>query len=176
MHIQAKRRFGRQPSPRDFANGFTLIEVLVTVLILSIGLLGLAGLQIKGLQFNQSAYLRSQATILAYDIIDRMRANHTAAVDGDYVVALDAAPQGQTGCESATATCSEADFASFDLNQWKCSLGNWDTNSICTTLGIKGLLPDGDGEITQNGSIFAVTIRWADRDGEVIPISIRTEL
>lgn len=59
--------------------GFTLIEILVTVIVLSIGLLGLAGLQATSLKFNSTAYQRSQATSLAYDIIDRMRANAPSA-------------------------------------------------------------------------------------------------
>src|SRR5690606_3184429 len=56
-------------------NGFTLIEVLVTVIVLAIGLLGLAALQFSGLRYTHSAYQRSQATILTNDIIDRMRVN-----------------------------------------------------------------------------------------------------
>lgn len=54
--------------------GFTLIEILVTVIVLSIGLLGLAGLQATSFKFNSTAYQRSQATSLAYDIADRIRA------------------------------------------------------------------------------------------------------
>ena len=66
-------RGGRDAFPRQ--RGATLIEVLVAVVVLSIGLLGLAGLQMTGLQTNHSAYLRSQATLLAYDLTDRIRAN-----------------------------------------------------------------------------------------------------
>lgn len=55
--------------------GFTLIEILVTVIVLSIGLLGLAGLQAVALKFNSASYQRSQATVLIYDIIERIRAN-----------------------------------------------------------------------------------------------------
>lgn len=57
------------------SKGVGLIEVLVTVLLLATSLLAIATLQTRSLQFNQSAYLRSQANILAYDIIDRMRVN-----------------------------------------------------------------------------------------------------
>ena len=64
--------------------GMTLIEVLVAVLVLAIGLLGLAGLQMTGLKSNHSAYLRSQTTLLAYDLTDRMRVNRAAALDGYY--------------------------------------------------------------------------------------------
>ncbi len=60
-------------------NGFTLIEVLIAVLVLAVGLLGLAGLQVTSLGNSQSAYNRSVATQLAYDLADRMRANITIA-------------------------------------------------------------------------------------------------
>ena len=59
--------------------GFTLIEVLVALIIVSIGLLGLAGLQATSVRFNQQAYLRSQAVQQAYDMADRIRANAVAA-------------------------------------------------------------------------------------------------
>ncbi|MCX7101946.1 MAG: type IV pilus modification protein PilV, partial [Methylobacter sp.] len=59
--------------------GFTLIEVLIAMLVLAVGLLGLAGLQATSLKSNQSAYNRSQATQLAYDLADRMRANVAGA-------------------------------------------------------------------------------------------------
>jgi len=58
--------------------GFTLIEIMVTVVVLAIGLLGLAGLQTAALSFNSTAYQRSQATILSYDIAERMRARQPA--------------------------------------------------------------------------------------------------
>lgn len=64
--------------------GMTLIEVLVAVLVLSIGLLGLAGLQVTVLRSNHSAYLRSQATLLAQDITERLLANRAAALAGEY--------------------------------------------------------------------------------------------
>ncbi|MGB3609486.1 MAG: type IV pilus modification protein PilV [Cellvibrio sp.] len=56
-------------------NGASLIEVLVTVLILATSLLAIAALQTRSLDYNHSAFLRSQANIIAYDILDRMRIN-----------------------------------------------------------------------------------------------------
>src|SRR5437868_13009110 len=57
--------------------GVGLIEVLITVLVLATALLALAALQLRSLQFNHSAYVRSQANIMVYDIVDRMRLNRT---------------------------------------------------------------------------------------------------
>ncbi len=74
----------RYTAIRRAQRGFTLMEVLVTVLVIAIGLLGLAGLQAQGLQSNNNAYLRSQAMIQAYDMADRIRANFVGYQAGNY--------------------------------------------------------------------------------------------
>ena len=63
-------------------NGFTLLEVLIALLIFSLGLLGMAGLLVVSVQTNHSAFLRSQATFLSQSIADRMRANVSAGLGG----------------------------------------------------------------------------------------------
>ena len=81
------------PNTRHRHRGFTLIEALVALVVLSIGLLGVAALQLASLQANYGASQRTQATFLAQDIVDRMRANRDAAVAGDYDIDFgDAAP------------------------------------------------------------------------------------
>lgn len=116
-------------------DGFTMVELLVAVLVLSIGLLGLAGLQAAGLRNNQSAYQRSQATILAYDIADRMRANQAAAAAGAYNIALGAAGGGGS-------------VAADDLTEWKDNMA--------------ALLASGDGSVTNNGGNFIILVQWDD--------------
>ncbi len=130
-------------------NGFTLIEILITVLILSIGLLGLAGLQVSSMKSNHSSYLRSQATIMAYDIIDRMRANPMAvqATITDYVANSSytvtksstpytvSAPAVTSACTTTTG-CTPAQMANTDINQWRVELATQ--------------LPGGVGIICQN--------------------------
>ena len=64
-------------APQPSAGGFTLIEVLVALVVMSVGLLGLALLQQNAVAFNRDAYLASQATVLAYDIADRIRGNRS---------------------------------------------------------------------------------------------------
>lgn len=61
-----------------------MIEVLVSMFVLAVGLLGFAGMQMVGIKSNHSAQVRSQATLLAYDLADRMRGARDAALDGDY--------------------------------------------------------------------------------------------
>lgn len=85
--------------PEDLARnsrqrGFAMIEVMVAVVIFALALLGLAGLQVLGLKYNQDALLRSQAIAQAYEIMDKMRANSAAAKSGEYVLALGATPSG----------------------------------------------------------------------------------
>ncbi len=123
---------------RRSQSGFSIIEVLVAMLVLAIGLLGLAALQAQGLRFNHDAYIRTQATHLASDIIDRMRTNR--ANIADY---RDADPGG--ACDPAAATVSN------DLTCWYDALAF--------------VLPSGNGAITDNGAdnFYDVTVRWLDR-------------
>jgi type IV pilus assembly protein PilV len=73
-HTRARR------APRRYRRGFTLIEVLITILIMGVGLLGFALLQTMNLRFAQSANYRTQATNLAYELLDKMRMNRRFAV------------------------------------------------------------------------------------------------
>jgi type IV pilus assembly protein PilV len=68
--------------------GFTLLEVLISIVILSIGLLGLAGLQASSLRANQSVLHSTHANHLAYDMLDRMRANRATALQGAYTIKI----------------------------------------------------------------------------------------
>lgn len=117
--------------------GFSMVELLVALLIVSVGLLGIAGLQAYGLQANHSAYLRSQATVLAYDALDRMRANVDAATAGSYNIDFGVSPSGS------------GSIADSDLSEW--------TNNIESTL------PSGEGKISVDSSGFAtVEVKWLD--------------
>lgn len=78
----AHNRIGHITAGRQ--KGLSLLEVLVSLVLLSIGLLGLAGLQATALKSGHSASMRSQATILAYDILDEMRANSIQASAGSF--------------------------------------------------------------------------------------------
>jgi type IV pilus assembly protein PilV len=71
-----------KPSQKQL--GVSLIEILVAILILSFGLLGVAGLMTTGMKNTQSSQYRTQASFLAYDIAERMRTNRQAALNGDY--------------------------------------------------------------------------------------------
>jgi len=123
--------------------GFSLIEALVSLVVLSIGLLGVAGLQLTSLRSNQGAALRSQATFLAYDIIDRMRANSGAALAGAYNI-----PFGATGAGGTPA--------GNDLIAWKQNL----TRTL--PVGASGTAPDGCVQLDPVTHIVSVYILWDD--------------
>jgi type IV pilus assembly protein PilV len=125
--------------------GMTLIEVLVSLVVISVGLLGVAALQVVSLRNSQGSYLRTQATALADDIIDRMRANRTAALNSQYNIAF-----GQTVTLPTTPT-----QAQIDLSQWK--------QALVTELPKTPTGGIADGRIVINGSVVTVTIRWGER-------------
>lgn len=129
---------GLSRAPRRSQRGMTLVEALVALLVLCIGLLGVAGLQIQALRANHGAYLRSQATMLAHDITDRMRANRPAALAGAYAVAVGAVPTGTS-------------LPDLDIAAWKQSLAD--------------VLPAGDGAVVMAGDIATITVQWTDRLG-----------
>jgi type IV pilus assembly protein PilV len=93
--------------------GFTLLEILVAIVVLSLGLLGLAGLQATSLKNNQVAYYRSIATQQAQDIADRMRANMLGIPTGNYTITNTPAAQDCIG-----SSCSPAVMAQSDANLW----------------------------------------------------------
>lgn len=92
-------------------SGFSLLEVLIALLVLSIGLLGLAALQTTSLRSNQMATMRTLATQLAYDMTDRMRANPTGLAAQDYVIATNETP--------ASTPVTRADN---DLTEWRAQI------------------------------------------------------
>jgi len=146
--------------------GFTLIEILISLIILSIGLLGLSSLQLTALQRNTSSYNRSLATSLAYDIADRMRANKIAANNNAYVTGIANGPTGASSCIGSTAACTPAALAAYDLDEWKCQLGSHNANAACDPAGggtrLQGTLPNGVGQITRTGTVFTITVLWDD--------------
>lgn len=86
---------------RSHANGFTLIEALVTIIILAIGVLALAILQVQTLLDSRTAAMRNVATAMAYNLADQMRSNETALVSGTYDkpnAAVSPACYSQAGC------------------------------------------------------------------------------
>jgi type IV pilus assembly protein PilV len=99
--------------------GFTLLEVLISMVIIAFGLLGVAGLQVFALKHSQSATFRSSAATLANDIVDRMKTNVGGAIDGAYNQPNPAAyATFVAGCTQPVG-CTTADLAANDLAEWQ---------------------------------------------------------
>ena len=153
--------------PAAGQRGFTLVEVLVSSLVLGIGLVGVAGLQALSLQNNQSAFMRSQATAMAYDLADRMRSNVPGAQGGFYVPA---AAEMNDGCIT-TAGCSPAEIARHDLAEWTDTVGDYlpmGEGFVCVDSTPEDGTGAADPQCDGNGNQFAIKIWWDDnRDGEI---------
>jgi type IV pilus assembly protein PilV len=143
-------------------NGFTLLEVLIALLVLSIGLLGLAALQTIGLRSNMMASFRTQATQVAYDIADRVRANPMG--EEFYVLPTiddDPGTPPSQACDdpARTSACSPEEMANFDMTQWRAAVE---------------LLPGGRSEIVRNvdadGVVtHSITVYWDEERKGIIP-------
>jgi type IV pilus assembly protein PilV len=154
-----------------------MIEVLVAVLVMGIGVLGVAGLQMVSLQNNRAALVRAEAVTLAYDMMDRIRANPAGAPTGAAYggLGLGDAPPGATNC--LAADCSAAQMVAFDQASWKCLLGAHHGDATCQGLRAAGALPpvadqpglpNGDGAIAVNAAgVVRITVQWVDPGDQI---------
>jgi type IV pilus assembly protein PilV len=136
---------------RHRAAGLTMVEILIALVVISIGLLGVAGLHAMSLRNNYDALMRSHASALAADIIDRMRANASAVVVGsDY---------DNLGFGAAPTVEEDSVQALVDMSEWKETL--------------EAQLPEGDGDITVTVAADGVTklvkveVRWGERGADI---------
>ncbi len=174
MKIANRKRPSRFPGCAR-QSGFTLIEVLVSVLVLAIGLVGVAALQGVSLQNTQSAFMRSQATALAYDLADRMRANVESARAGLYD------PETATvvsTCNSTTG-CTAQDMAKNDLAEWNAAIATYlpmGQGFVCVdSTPNDGASADSPG-CDASGTQLTIKIWWDDdRDGTIDLTATNTE-
>ena len=127
----------RAPAFAAHARGVGLIEVLIAVLILAIGLLGVAALQATALRNSQSSLQRSQGVVHLYSILDAMRANATAARGGGYNMSM---------------TCAVPAGGSLIGDDQR----NW-IQAIQTNLG-----PTACGQVSCAANVCTITVRWDD--------------
>jgi len=146
---------------RQRQHGFTLLEVLIALLILSIGLLGLAALQTKSLRSNQMASMRTTVTQLAYDISDRMRANPAGVAANEYVLAGGVTPTGTT-------------IAAADLIAWN--------QAVVALPGGRSSITQCDGTSVPpcDGLTHIITVQWDEMrtgaTGTTCPPALETDL
>ena len=147
------------PTTRRSQRGFSMIEVLVTLLIIALALLGTAGLQAYSMRMNQGGQFRTQAVFLVADLTERMEANKNAISKGAYALALSNAPNPLlTSCTDAVCTCDRlaggvcSALALYDLSVWQ--------NTVAATL------PQSSWSVVNAGgnpSTVTVTVSWVDR-------------
>ncbi len=128
-----------------YARGFGLFEILVSLIVVALGLIGVTKLQSNALFANTDAYHASLASFLAYEMAERIRVNPDG--DSSYALAMSTAPPTTLDC--VASPCSASNMARFDVQQWI---------SILSTS-----LPEGAGRIGFSGGAqeaYTVTVRW----------------
>jgi type IV pilus assembly protein PilV len=139
-----------------------MVEVLVALVVLAIGLLGIAALYLNSLQSGRTAIYRTEAINMAADLADRIRMNRTAQAA---YATLYADAEVPVGACATTGGCSDADLASTDLAAWKADIAQ--------------RLPGGQGQVTVTAPIgvdepatYVVSIRWSEV-GEAAPVTFQ---
>lgn len=143
------------------STGFSLIEVMIAVLVMSLGLLGVASTLILAMHSASSNYLHQQAVQYSYGIADRMRSNFQVASDpsaaNPYVTAISASAGSAPGTNCASSTCNATQMAAYDVWQWKTALQN--------------SLPGGRGAVAVssagvNLTQVTITLQWSDQPAQ----------
>jgi len=149
--MSAKQKFQRPRLRKE--RGFSLLEILVTLTITSVALLGAAGLQMRALRTGQGSQARTQAIMLASDMAERMEVNKVEAIAGAYVYTSGTSITSNTNC--STANCTSDQLAAFDLSQWNAQIPallpqatSW---SVRTVNGVS------------NPITYEILIKWTDR-------------
>jgi type IV pilus assembly protein PilV len=142
------------------SQGFSLVEVLIALIVMSVGMLGIAGLYVQSMQAGRTSMLRHHAVTLAGDIADRIRANPTAGAA--YVASTGA----DNNCVAQGTDCSVAEMAAQDILLWQAQAAEF--------LPAMG---DGSQQVVVNYDavavppIYTITVRWDEPTPDNIPPS-----
>jgi type IV pilus assembly protein PilV len=127
---------------KNQAGAVSMLELLVAVLITSIGLLGIAGAQLKSLRATNELMARTQAMEMANDMLDRMRLDRDSAIAGGYDTLFVPAPV------DPDAPVSPSSFADSEVTAWRASIAD--------------LIPSGEGQVAVTGIAASIRMRWGD--------------
>lgn len=157
-------------SPREPAAGFTLIEVLIALVVLAIGMLGIAAVYLEGLRASRDALLRTQAVILAADMGDRIRANRYVLAGAQLYDPSATAATANNTCDKTTdptSVCTPAQMFANDLARWQAAL--------------QARLPGGAGtvgfQLVNTIPTYTITVTWAqpgDANGNTYILTVQT--
>ena len=149
-------------------SGFSLIEVLIALVVISVGLLATARMQMEALRGSQGAYFSSQANFMIREMSDRMRANPQGVRDGNYdlLTTSSGAAASMSTCIETETVCTPSAIANADLATWSRYLHS----TAATATGFAPLLPSGD-TVTATGSVIAdgatgsytISVTWSER-------------
>ncbi len=150
--------------------GVGLIEVLIAVVILSIGFLAVAKMQIAGMRNSQNAYFLSQANFMLRDMTDRMRANRDGVIANHYDNFVTNGSTSEPACFSSGNQCNIAEIAQADLHAWSLYL-----HAPVGAVDFKPLLPQHDtvtarGEIQHNAAtnVYTLSVSWGEQHNGTI--------
>ena len=147
------------PSIKRTQTGTTLIEVLVALLIFTIGLQGVAALQYQAMKDNFDSAQRSHGAWAAHELINRIRANKSGREAGDYITAIDFNPCANLPASCINNVCNSTAMAAFDINDAICqgSLLNPIINITCADDD------PADGFNCSQGSDFTLRLEWSSK-------------
>ena len=141
--------------------GVGLIEILVAVLLISMGFLAAARMQVEGMRFSQSAYHQSQAYFLASDMIDRMRGNVDGVLKGYYSAATTSSGASDPNCDELP--CSSLGIARQDIYDWSANLHSLDGHNGFVPALPSSATTAARGAISDLGNdVFSVTLTWSE--------------
>ena len=144
-------------------SGVGLIEILVAVVIISVGFLAVAKMQIEGMRYSQSAYFNAQASLMLKDISDRMRSNRAGVLAGNYDSRTTAANLSLPSCVSANLPCNAVDLAQKDIAEWSAYL-----HEPSGAINYAPALPSSGsvaavGTITPNLGTYDISVTWSEK-------------
>lgn len=147
------------PTFRKRQAGLSLLEVLVSALVLSAGLLGLASLQIAGMKTTHNSHQMQQATWLVNDLLEQMRANRVAVTSGNYNVATDCSA---TAPDCSSGSCTPANLAAYDLFRIRCGNGVSVQSSLIN--GVLTVTCADPADPTSCNTGVTVNLQWDERN------------
>ena len=138
---------------------------MISILVMVTGLLGVAGMQLTSVQNNQGAFLRTQATYIASDFLDRIRANRKGYLDGEYNSVDTSESATQPNCAATANGCNARQLAQHDILELTANF-----NNIRGTTNFKPMLPAGGATVVRDTSgafdEYIVTVFWNEKDWE----------
>ena len=134
--------------------GATLLEMMISLFVMGVGMMGVLGMQTQAVRFNHQAYSYSQAVFLAQEIMESIRANKTAAAS--YKVALGGGSSTAKNCSVMNANCSHSQLKDWDIKAWQEKVAK--------------RLPAGKGGIAYDGTTYTVTLEF-----DLIPMDKQRE-